>query len=116
MHACFPAIYRDRNGEVSTELVIDGCEMRLVVRGVEFSGLDFDALEPNPESDPTKVAGFTLQHGCLVSCEIIFTMPLPVVVGDALTTNPLHLRIEVPREEPGVWNWAKAYLALTIGD
>lgn len=116
MHARFPAIYRDEHGEVSGEIVIDGRELRLMVRGVEFSGWDFDGLEPNPGSDPTIVADFPLQGGCLVSCEIEFAMPILVADRGATHECPLHLRIVVPRVEPNVWSWAKAFLMLTVGD
>lgn len=116
MRARFPAIYRDAGGEASTEIVIDGRELRLVVRGVEFSGSDFDALEPDPVSEPAKLTGFALQDGSLVSCQIEFTMPILVVVGDATSEYPLHLRIEIPRQEPKIRNWTKAFLTLTMGN
>jgi hypothetical protein len=116
MKARLPAIYRDEHGQVPTEIVIDDRELRLMVRGVEFSGLDFDMLEPKPGSDPTRCGEFTLQSGSLVSCEIESTMPILVAVGDATQECSLHLRIEVPRAEPKVWNWAKAFLTLTMGD
>lgn len=116
MKARFPAIYRDRHGRQPTEILIDGREISVTVRGVDFGGLDFDALEPDPNSDPTKVAGFALQSGCLVSCEIEFTMPMLVAVGNAPHECPLHLRIEIPRREPKVWNWAKVFLTLTMGE
>jgi uncharacterized protein DUF6304 len=116
MKASFPAIYHDSHGQAAAEIAIDGRELHLKVRGIEFSGLDFDALEPNPGSAPTELAVFALQSGCLVSCEIELTMPILVAVGNARQHCPLHLRIEVPRTEPEVRTWAKAFLTLTIGD
>src|SRR5262245_4480896 len=110
MKACFPAIYRDSHGQADAEIAIDGRELRLKVRGIEFSGLDFDALGPNPGSAPPELAVFALQSGRLVSCEIEFTMPMLVAIGNVTQNCPLQLRIEVPRTEPKVWTWAKAFL------
>jgi hypothetical protein len=59
---------------------------------------------------------FALQNGCLVSCEIEFTIPILVAIGNVTQHYPLQLRIEVPRTEPKVRTWAKAFLTLTMGD
>jgi hypothetical protein len=115
MHGRFPAIYRDQLGEESTELVIDGQELRIVVRGTEFAGLDFDMLRPVPGSGAIGSAELKLHEGNLIPYEIEFTIPISVVVDNKAEACALQIAIEVPRREGRDWNWPKAHLILPTG-
>ena len=47
----FRAIYSDRNGSERTTIHNDGATLTITLRGVTFSGPDFDSLVPDPLSD-----------------------------------------------------------------
>ncbi len=94
MQGVYPAKYRDRNGEVATSLKTDGKTLRLVVRGVEFTGKDFDSLDPVVNTPPEALASFALHQGSLYSCAIEFDMPIPVV-GAGSDLGLLHVRISL---------------------
>jgi hypothetical protein len=55
MLVMYPARYRDRSGEEPTSIRNDGKSLSVTIRGVEFRGGDFDALEPTPGTDPEKL-------------------------------------------------------------
>ena len=44
----FPGSFADARGREGISIVADGRTLRLTIRGVEFTGLDFDDLEPAP--------------------------------------------------------------------
>ncbi len=49
----YPARYQDAQGEEYTIIENDGKRLRMMVRGVEFVGADFDGLEPTLDpADP----------------------------------------------------------------
>jgi hypothetical protein len=91
----YPAQYRDLHGAVPTTLRNDGRVLSMCVRGVEFAGTDFDALEPAEGTDPDRLAPFTLQCGCLCACTIETEMPLPVVVKGDVAEGLLLVRLEL---------------------
>ena len=67
----------------------------MCIRGVEFAGTDFDALEPAEGTDPDQLAPFTLQCNCLCACTIETEMPLPVVVNGDAAEGLLLVRLEL---------------------
>ncbi len=52
MHVIYPARSSDRSGEEPTSIRNDGKLLSVAIRGLEFRGRDFDALEPTPGTDP----------------------------------------------------------------
>lgn len=73
----YPATYRDAHGLEQTSISNDGSTLRMIVRGVEWVGKDFDGLEPS--TTPDAHAGFTLNQGDLCACELSFDIPIAVV-------------------------------------
>ncbi len=55
----YPAVYRDRFGEVATILFNDGKELRMKLRGVEFTGRMLDDWEPGAHADAARLPSFT---------------------------------------------------------
>lgn len=96
MHArypqSYPAKYHDENGCVITSFRNDGRELRMAVRGVEFAGRDFDALEPTT-SDPSDLASFTLQQNCLCSCRLEWQVQVPIFVEGQLAEGALSAKL-----------------------
>lgn len=66
----YPARYRDANGDEETTIRNDRETLRMVVRGVAWSGSDFDSLEPEASTAPELLAQFTLHRGDLARCEL----------------------------------------------
>jgi hypothetical protein len=62
MIARYPALYRDALGEEKTVIENDGKKLRMIVRGVEFTGTMFDDFEPSIIDDDPALASFRLRH------------------------------------------------------
>ena len=96
----YPARYKDRLGEERTTILNDGGTLTMHVRGVRFSGEDFDRFEPQDTSDPMRLSSFSFLHGSLSSCVIEADIPIPVVTpngeDDALLTFTLELGDPTP--------------------
>lgn len=85
MNQTYPATYEDRHGREQVAIHNDGEVLRLTVRGVTFSGPDFDSLSPSPEAEPALLESFMLYGGDLCVCTLRWTMPLPLVSGGVET-------------------------------
>ena len=92
----YAATYRDAHGLEQTSISNDGSTLRMIVRGVEWVGPDFDCLEPSATPDPH--AGFTLHRGDLCACEI--TCDIPIAVVDANGTTTARLAVELRLGQP----------------
>ncbi len=112
----YPAKYRDKSGEVLTAIENDGRTLRMVVRGVEFSGPDFDGMEVTRGQNVADLSLFTLQRGELCSCVIECEIPIPVG-GAEITQGVLRVRLELgnPRSEGGL-DGEDLRLELTLGN
>lgn len=101
MHQTYPARYQDAWGEEQTIIENDGKRLRMIVRGVEFLGTDFDSLQPTPDQADLDLTSFTLYYGSLCACLLECVMPLPVMVGGELKAGQLMMRLQLgyPRPE-----------------
>jgi hypothetical protein len=61
----YPATYSDRRGVETTTIRNDGTTLTVILRGVRFSGRDFDALEHDTRSEPRLLNQFSLVNGNL---------------------------------------------------
>lgn len=118
MTAIYPTKYIDRYGEELTTMMNDGHILRVVVRGVEFSGPDFDSLSP---VEPGLLAGstppsFTFQRGNLCACTIICEMPIPVVVENETQQGVLIVRLDLGEPEPNSISYEHLQLELVLSD
>jgi len=89
MNLEFRAIYSDRNGSEQTTVHNDGATLGLTLRGVFFSGSDFDSLVPDPLSDRQLLGQFSLVNGSLCGCTIECEIPVPVVRENRTTVSAL---------------------------
>jgi Family of unknown function (DUF6304) len=110
----YPARYKDRSGEEPTSIRNDGKMLSVTIRGVEFQGSDFDALEPTPGTGPDLLSSFTLQQNALCSCVIDVEIPVPVVTPQGVTEGVLaaHLELGDPAPNGGI---DREYLSLRLG-
>jgi hypothetical protein len=74
----YPATYTDVHGSEKTVITNDGKTLRMVVRGVEFSGISFDLLSPSAEIPQNQLETFTLNSECLCACRIEWLMAVPI--------------------------------------
>ncbi|MCB9735389.1 MAG: hypothetical protein H6745_22605 [Deltaproteobacteria bacterium] len=93
--AHYPAFYEDAQGREAATIENDGATLRVTLRGVVYSGADFDLLEPEPEQLEAARSAFTLNHGVLCACSLTWEMPLTLLVGghrgEGLLRARLHL-------------------------
>ena len=81
----YPSTYRDRNGEVETFIEEERHRLQIMLRGVAFSGDDFDSLTPeHPLADRERDL-FVLTPGdpCLCACTLEWSMPLAILAHGA---------------------------------
>jgi hypothetical protein len=74
----YPTEYSDARGIEWTNIANDSETLRVTSRGLEFSGPDFDSLEPPKDAVPDQLQQFSLNQGCLCSCRIKSEIPVPV--------------------------------------
>ncbi len=102
MLVTYPTRYQDRSGAVTTSITNDGQHLRMVLRGVEFTGRCFDDWEPVEGTDPALLTSFTFAEGGLCSCLIECQIPVAVVVNGRDEQGELLVRLELgnPRPKP----------------
>ena len=91
----YPARYQDARGVEATTIHNDGRTLRMVLRGLEFSGSDFEGFEPPPGLDAATRASFSLVFGELADCVIEWEMSMGVMVGDRVTEGHLAARLSL---------------------
>jgi len=98
----YPTKYSDRRGVELAEMRNDGSTLSIRLRGVSFSGADFDALEPESDSPLDLLSQFTFWNGVLCDCTLDCEIPVPVVFADE--TLPSTLRMHLELGAPGAAN------------
>ena len=117
MDVTYPATFRDSLGEVHTSIHNDGTSLSMKVRGITFTGSDFDALEAPEEIDVANLSHFRLHSNCLCSCFIDLQIPIPVLTRNAIENGLLFARIELGDLRPdGGLNGERVGLELRFGD
>ena len=84
----------DRDTE-AIRIVNDGHTLTTRIRDIEFSGTDFDGLEPAAEQTTLASTLFSLHLGSLGSCDISWTMPVLLSVAAGRIHAPLHVRLHL---------------------
>ena len=74
----YPAIYADAYGPEQTSISNDGETLTVPIRGVPFTGTDFDALRPPADATAEQLRTFSLHHGVLCACRIRCSIPVPI--------------------------------------
>ena len=93
--ARYPTRYSDGRGVEVTEFNNDGSTLSIRLRGVAFSGPDFDGLEPERNSSRDSLTSFTLSHGCLCECTFECRIPIPVICGETMIVTDLNMRLDL---------------------
>ena len=74
----YPATYKDVHGIESTTISNDGETLSMPIRGITFTGLDFDSLEAPADTDPQQLSQYWLNDNCLCCCRIECQIPIPI--------------------------------------
>lgn len=100
MLAHYPALYSDAQGEERTVIENDGKQLRMVVRGIEFVGRDFDGLEPLCDLTDSRLASFTSYKGEICGYRLECVMPVLVVASEELLDGQLQVQFVLGHPRP----------------
>ena len=100
----YPTKFSDRWGSEVTTMYNDGATLSVVVRGVQFSGKDFDMLKPEPQRRNALLDKFTLNRGRLCGCTFDIEIETPVLARDKEQRGILaaHLQLGQPIHSGGI--------------
>ena len=117
MNWLYPTKYSDRRGVELAELRNDGRNLYVRLRGVSFSGSDFDALEPEADSPIDLLSQFTLWMGGLCDCTLDCEIPLSIVFASETVASTLrvHLELGAPGAPNGGLDRELLILSVEIG-
>ena len=93
----YPTKYSDECGTENTIIHNDGLTLSLILRGVEFSGNDFDSLTPSQQTTKSQLTFFTLSQGALCACTIQCQIPIPVMLRELKSEGILDAEITLGR-------------------
>lgn len=95
MLAVYPTVYRDAHGEEETVIENDGQTLRMVVRGVEFEGNDFDSFTPVNQELGSQ---FAFRNGDL--CGYSINCDIPVIAAGSGQEKVVALHVLLDLGEP----------------
>lgn len=88
-------MYRDRLGEIATAIHDDGGSLRITLRGIVFSGRDFDLLSPERQISEDERQSFVLADDALCACSLSWSMPLTLLTDGSDLAAELHSVLEL---------------------
>lgn len=93
--------YSDDSGEFDTYIWNNGKELSVEIRGVTFSGQDFDGLEPTGNPSSKMLQKFTL-YSNMDLCNCRFLCDIPIDMRDDQTTisTILHMDLKLGKPRP----------------
>jgi hypothetical protein len=94
----YQGTYSDAQGQEVIAFLNDGKTLRTTIRGVEFSGPDFDGM--SPVNGSIDLIGFTLNHGELCACLLAFNVPVPVIAQGSEVSGVLCVQLELGAPAP----------------
>jgi len=96
----YEATYLDDYGCEITIINNDGETLSLILRGIEFSGSDFDSLSPRKDLEVEKLQQFPLHQNCLCSCSIKCWMTIPLNNHGEITREKLFVDLVLGKPQP----------------
>ena len=96
MEWLYPTRFTDRWGTEATTIRNDGTNLSITLRGVQFSGPDFDSLDADPPTPKEGLTKFIVSSfGCLCSCVFDIEIQTPVLVGGEERAGVLAAHLEL---------------------
>jgi hypothetical protein len=96
----YPLKYSDQRGIETAEIRNDGSKLSVRLRRINFSGRDFDALNPASDSLAEVLTSFTLCRGSLCDCVIECEIPVPLLFDSEMLHGNLQMHLELGSERP----------------
>lgn len=96
----YHVIYRDARGQETSRIENDGKTLTTWLRGVCFSGEDFDSLSPAEDSKGDHLQEFDLHQECLCCCKLVVTIPTIIVERSSELSLDLEVIIELGTPTP----------------
>jgi len=75
----YTAIYKDKFGEIETEIYSDGSDMYLILRDIKFEGSDFEGLEGDIDKSKFEYTIYKDGSGELTNFELTITIPIDII-------------------------------------
>lgn len=117
IESTFPGTYRDAHGQEALIFRNDGKWLSTMIRGIEFSGTDFDSLSPDETTPVDQLASFSLCGADLCSCIFNMEMIIPVAVSGSAQSGKLLVELDLGEPAPhGGISHEHLRLALVAGD
>ena len=115
IEATYIGTYPDQHGSEALVFRNDSTSLTATIRGVHFSGSDFDLLEPAIDTRAESVGSFTLSSGYLCKCSFTIEIPVPVVLSHSVTTGIITAKLDLgaPSTNGGVEH-EQLMLTLTV--
>jgi hypothetical protein len=111
----YDGTYTDAGGRDDIAFLNDGGTLRVTIRGVEFTGSDFDGLSPVAGS--TNLGGFALHRDALCACSFAFDIPVAMIVEGSEISGRLRAELELGAPAPnGGIDREQLKLTLEYGD
>jgi len=91
----YPIKYTDRFGTEETEIYSDGSMMYVTLRGIQFEGSDFEALEGHIDTKKFDYAIYQNGSGELSNYRLQVHFPIKMIHNRRITNETLQFEIEV---------------------
>lgn len=91
MASVWPGFYTDSKGREAISIQALSTRLSVEIRGMIFTGPDFDALEPPAGLNVAPT--FATDHGMLTDCELDWQMPVQILCAGAQLTAMLHCQL-----------------------
>ncbi|HCI81882.1 MAG TPA: hypothetical protein DHW02_19575 [Ktedonobacter sp.] len=88
---CYPALYQDPQGTVTTCIENDGKKLSMIVRDVEFTSSMLDDWMPQEKTNTSSLQTFTLHNQELCGFTLTFSMPIAVIFHSEQLEGTLHV-------------------------
>lgn len=100
----YPAKYSNDHFSEDTIIKNNGETLSVVIRGLEFTGNDFDSLSPVVDLTPEQQKYLPLWNDCLCSCHIGCEIPIPIYDQGQESSGKLFIRLDLgdPAENGGL--------------
>lgn len=96
----YSTTYRDQHGEETTTIQNDSQQLSVTIRGITFSGEDFDSLEVQNLHEDSNIELFVLHNGSLAACELECDMPISIMSNEKLSSSNLHVHLKLGKPLP----------------
>lgn len=96
----YSGTYTDARGSESIVIYNDGRNLSVTIRGVEFSGTDFDALTPTANATADQLGAFSLHRHDLCACRIACEMPISVHDNGQQKMGALFIQLKLGEPAP----------------